>query len=57
MNRAREVSGGKGRVPRDVITAHGTDLGYDHEVVGIRMKRFANKLVGDVRAIKSLVSM
>ena len=52
MDRAREVSGGEGRDPRGVISAHGTDLGHDHEVVGVRMKRFANKLVGDVRAIK-----
>ena len=31
--------------------AHRADLGHDHEVFGIGMKRLANELVGDVRAI------
>ena len=37
--------------PRRVRAAHRADLGHDHEVIGIGMKRLANELVGDVRAI------
>ena len=51
MDGAREVRRGERGNPRGVRAAHRADLGHDHEVIGIGMKRLANELVGDVRAI------
>jgi len=48
---AREVRRGERGNPRGVRPAHRAHLGHDHEVIGIGMKRLANELVGDVRAI------
>ena len=39
-------------LPRRVRAAHGADLRHDHEIVRIRMQRFANDLVGNVRAVE-----
>ena len=46
-----EVSSGERGNPRCVRTAHRADFGHDHKVIGIGMKRLANELVGDVRAV------
>src|SRR5580704_19430794 len=49
---ALEVRSAECRDPGGVVSAHGTDLGHDHEVIGVGMKRLANKLIGDVWAIE-----
>ena len=51
VNGAREVRRGERGNPRRVRAAYCSDLGHDHEVIGIGMKCLANELVGDVRAI------
>ena len=51
MDGTREVRSGERGNPRCVRAAHRADLGHDHKVIGIGMKRLANELVGDVRAI------
>ena len=48
---AREVRRGERGNPLGVRAAHRAYLGHDHEVIGIWMKRLANELIGDVRAI------
>ena len=51
MHRARQISLREGRVPRPIFTARDADLGDDNQIRGIGVKRFADELIGDVRAI------
>src|SRR6266404_6867346 len=51
MDAAREVRRGERRNPRGVGPTHGAELGHDHEIAGVGMKRLPDELVGDVRAI------
>ena len=51
MHRARQLLGRHRRIPRCVLAAPGAELGDDDEIVGIGMERFANELIGDVRAV------
>jgi hypothetical protein len=51
MDRARKLGGRHRKVPRRVRAAPRADLGDDDEIVGIGMERFANELIGDVRAV------
>jgi hypothetical protein len=51
VHRAGELGGRHRQVPRTVLAAPGADLGDDDEIVGIGMERFADELIGNVRAI------
>src|SRR5262249_6507472 len=48
---AREVCRVARGNPRSVRPSHRADLGHDYKLIGIWMKRLANELIGDVRAI------
>ena len=39
------------RVPTAGLVAHGAHLGHDDEVIGIRVQRLTDQLVGHVRAV------
>jgi hypothetical protein len=41
-----------GRQPSAVVIAPGADLGDDDEIVGVRVQRLVNDLVGDVGAVE-----
>ena len=43
---------GESRHPRLVRAAPGADLGDDDQIVAIRVKRFADDLVGDMRTVE-----
>ncbi len=43
---------GERGVPRAVRAALRADLGDDHEIVGVGVQRFADQLVGDMRAVE-----
>ena len=51
MHRRRQVFIRHGQVPRAFRAAPRADLGDDYQVFGIRMKCFADELIGDVRPI------
>jgi hypothetical protein len=40
------------RYPRGVFTTNSADLGDDHKVIRVRVERFANDLVSDVRPVE-----
>ena len=52
MHRLGEFLGRKGGNPRSILAAPGADFGDDDEIVLIRMERFPNQLIGDVRAVE-----
>jgi len=51
MNAIDEFLARKRRNPGLVFTPSSTDLGNDHEIFGIRMKRPLDKLIGDMRTV------
>ena len=52
VNRALELLGRNGGVPRGVVAAHRADLGDDRQTRRIGMQRLADDLIDDVRAVK-----
>jgi hypothetical protein len=48
----REFLGRQSRIPRAVRAASRADLGDDDKVVGLGMQRFADQLIGNVRAVE-----
>ncbi|MNE78479.1 hypothetical protein D3C80_1748890 [compost metagenome] len=41
-----------GRVPGRVGTTNGADLGDDDQILGVRVQRFADQLVGDMGSVE-----
>src|SRR3546814_20134295 len=52
MHRLRELSRALCWKPRGILAAPNADLSHNHKVWVVGVKRFANDLLSDVRAIK-----
>src|SRR3546814_12145579 len=52
MHLLRELSRALCWKPRGILAAPNADLSHNHKVWVVGVKRFANDLIGDVRAIK-----
>src|SRR3546814_5804486 len=52
MHRLRELSRALCWKPRGILAAPNADLSHNHKVWVVGVKRFANDLISDVRAIK-----
>ena len=52
VDRLRQFFARERRNPRAILAAPRPDLGDDDEIIGIRVERFADELVRDVRAVE-----
>src|ERR1700733_2119911 len=51
VHRLDQLWRGESRSPGSVCAAPGSDFGHDEQIIGIRMQRLANQLIGDVRTV------